>query len=292
MNGKWKKLAAEIPTIQPNGKEEKLFALFLEVATKYSPSTTVRVVGGWTRDKLLGRDPHDVDIMVDDISGAVFAKMITNHLGLKGPNVIKENPEKSKLIETAKVFLPEPWNQEVDVARCRKETYTKDSRIPSTSPATAEQDAARRDLTINTLFYNIHTRAIEDFTGLGLQDIRDQVIRAPGDPFVRFMEDPLRIFRAARFASRFGWEIEESTAAAMAEPEVKKALLTKTSPDRIGDELVTMLKEPHPDVGLEALQKNNYIHDLLVRVTKGTEYEGKMGEWNMSQNNVHHDLSL
>lgn len=75
-----------------------------------------------------------------------------------------------------------PISQEIDLVNLRKEEYAENSRVPTMVFGTAEEDAFRRDLTINALFYNINTGAVEDFTNMGLQDLRDKLIRTPIDP--------------------------------------------------------------------------------------------------------------
>ena len=81
---------------------------------------------------------------------------------------------------------------------------------------TPKEDAERRDLTINALFYNLHTERVEDFTGWGLRDVEDGIIRTPLDPLTTFKDDPLRVLRAVRFATRLNFQIV---------PEIKNAVL-------------------------------------------------------------------
>jgi tRNA nucleotidyltransferase (CCA-adding enzyme) len=275
-------------------EERTIFDLLMDVVRARTPSTTVRVVGGWTRDKLMGVQPKDIDIMVDNMTGPDFARLVTSHFGLKDPHTIKDNPEKSKHVETAKMRLPVDGGvRELDVAMCRKEVYNEKSRIPSdVRMATPEEDATRRDLTVNALFYNIATGYVEDFTGHGLEDLEKKVLRAPGNPVIRFMEDPLRIFRIARFAARYGWEVEPATMAAMGDPEVTRMLNVKTAPERIGEEMEKIMKEPYSDKGLEILHQHGIIEGMIGKALTGTEYEGMMSPFNMDQRSTHHDLTV
>ena len=137
--------------------EKDLFDTINSVIEQESPSTNAFVAGGWVRDKLLGKSSNDIDIMVDNMTGEQFANLVTTQLGVKGPHVIQENPEKSKHITTAKAFIPLPSGnvQEVDFAQARQEVYRGNSRIPDIQPATPQEDASRRDLTINSIFYHI-----------------------------------------------------------------------------------------------------------------------------------------
>jgi tRNA nucleotidyltransferase (CCA-adding enzyme) len=82
----------------------------------------------------------------------------------------------------------------------RSEEYGEDSRVPEIKIGTPEQDAFRRDLTINSMFYNINLGAIEDFTGKGLIDLREKKANTPLEPLKTFIDDPLRVLRTIRFA--------------------------------------------------------------------------------------------
>lgn len=115
----------------------------------------------------------------------------------------------------------------LDLVNLRSESYAADSRIPEMTFGTAADDAKRRDLTINALFYNLHTREVEDLTGRGLEDLRKGVVRTPLAPRTTFLDDPLRVLRAVRFAHRFRFAIDPELLAAAAEPEVREALRTK-----------------------------------------------------------------
>ena len=136
--------------------------------------TTVRICGGWVRDKALGRVTKDVDVAVDNCSGAAFAERVSEVLAARGGpekrsqiGVIAANPEQSKHLETATMRL---CGVEVDFVNLRSESYAEagDTRIPTMTFGTPEQDASRRDFTLNALFFNAHTRAIEDYTCKGL----------------------------------------------------------------------------------------------------------------------------
>ena len=98
---------------------------------------------------------------------------------------------------------------EIDVVNLRTETYALDSRIPQIEIGTAEEDALRRDFTINSMFYNINEMKVEDLSGNGLSDMENKVIRTPIDPVITLQDDPLRIMRAVRFASRLSFEMDD-----------------------------------------------------------------------------------
>lgn len=286
--------------------EEKVFEMIDRVRKNKSPNTVVRVVGGWVRDKLLGQPSDDIDLMVDNMSGSVFAKLIVEEMGLeKEPHVIAPTPEKTKNIEATKMYIPIDGQQvELDFVQARTEEYGENRREVVTRPATAEEDAERRDLTIGALFYNINEKKIEDFTGKGIKDLITGTIRTPYDSGDEssveevkktFIEDPLRVFRAIRFAAKYNGNISPSTLAAIKDQEVINAIFfseRKIATERIGQEFQKMMKGPNPALAIKLLKETGLMQHILNESLRGTEYEGEMEPLDMEQNNPHHELSL
>lgn len=274
--------------------EKELFSVIKQVIEKFTPSTQAFVVGGWVRDKLIRTPSSDIDVMIDNMSGGNFAKLITNYLKIKDAHVIKENPEKSKFISTAKAYIPLSSGtiQEVDFAQARSEVYTDNSRIPDIKPATPKKDAYRRDLTINSIFYNIKENKIEDFTGMGIKDLISNVIRTPQDPIKTFMDDPLRIFRCIRFSAKYNGTMDPQTYAAISSPNIKNEIKKKVSKERIGQEFIKMLKAPNPEYALKLLKDTGLWQDIMEESLRGTKYEGKMSSLDMDQKNIHHTLTV
>jgi hypothetical protein len=157
--------------------------------------------------------------------------------------VISANPLQSKHLETATMMLD---GLSIDFTNLRSETYDETSRIPLVTFGTAFTDAERRDFTINALFYNLNTSLVEDLTGRGIEDLlgKTKVIRTPLDPNVTFSDDPLRVLRAIRFAARFRYELAVDLKVAASSKEVRDALLTKVSRERLGVELEGMMPLP------------------------------------------------
>ncbi|KAG4039309.1 hypothetical protein PC123_g25136, partial [Phytophthora cactorum] len=175
--------------------EDSLFSFLEYIQRLYAPETQLRVAGGWVRDKLRGAESEDIDIALDNLMGAKFARHITKFqrdrkLPPSSVGVVKANSDKSKHLEVATVTIE---GSTVDLVHLRAEEYTLDSRVPEVKFATPEDDASRRDLTINALFYNLHTRQVEDFTGKGVEDLKAGVIRTPREPVQTFLDDPLRV---------------------------------------------------------------------------------------------------
>lgn len=178
------------------------------------------LVGGAVRDLFLGKRPKDFDV-VTDARPAQVKKLFSNcmligrrfrlaHIRFKG----------GKIIEVA-TFRKEPDEG------CTENTD------PNTSFGTPEEDAFRRDITINALFYDIADFSIIDYTG-GLEDLRSGLIRMIGSPHERYVEDPVRMWRVLRHAARLGFAIEEETAR---EIGLHRELLCACSGARLYEEL-------------------------------------------------------
>lgn len=240
--------------------EERLFALLLDVVREEKiPNLTLRVAGGWVRDKILC--PHadlgdavDIDIALDTMLGRDFAERINSYLVRHNMHkatvgVIQKNPDQSKHLETATMRVLDVW---LDLVNLRTETYSHDSRIPDVAIGTPLEDAMRRDLTINALFYNINTAQLEDHTGRGFDDIRGRIVRTPLPPLTTLLDDPLRALRAVRFASRLNFSFDPALFAACRDPSVHIALGAKVSRERIFTEVdrVMASKNPAHAIGL------------------------------------------
>lgn len=279
--------------IQFTKDEQEVISIIKNVIEKYTPTTQAFLVGGFIRDKLLGIPSNDIDIMTT-ISGADFAHLVTKYLNINDPHIIKENPDKSKFLETATANIPLSSGeiQEIDFAQARSEIYHKDSRIPEIKPATPQEDAYRRDLTINTLTYDVLKGELIDFTGKGLKDLITGTIRTPEDPLKTFKDDPLRIFRTIRFASKYNSNIDEETYKAMLDPSLRDDIKQKISKERIGVEITKMLKNPNPEQALKLLKDTGLWQDIVTEALKGSKYENKMEQLDMEQNNPWHNLTL
>ena len=203
-------------------------------------------VGGCCRDDIMGCEIKDIDISVALPDGGI---RLAQWLHAEGHTV--SEPSVFHDYHTAKFRLAEYHEIELESVQTRKESYPdRESRNPVTSYGTHEEDCMRRDLTVNALYQNVSTGEIVDITGKGLEDIRDHIIRTPGDPYRTYDEDPLRILRCVRFAARFGWEIEKETLAAMVEMVPRMSILT---PARISEEFLKMLQDDRPAMAVELL---------------------------------------
>ncbi|XP_043809354.1 tRNA nucleotidyltransferase cca2 isoform X2 [Manihot esculenta] len=240
--------------------EKKIFDRLLNTLRQFNLQTELRVAGGWVRDKLLGKECYDIDIAIDNMLGSEFVDKVREYLlstgeEVQGLGIIPRNPEQSKHLETARMRLFDLW---IDFVNLRSEDYSEGSRIPTMKFGTAKEDALRRDLTINSLFYNINTCLVEDLTGRGIEDLKTGKIVTPLPAKATFLDDPLRVLRAIRFGARFEFILDEELKAAAACDDVKSALAAKISKERIGTEIDLMISGKHP------VKAVTYIADLTL----------------------------
>eukprot|EP00605_Chrysophyceae_sp_TOSAG23-4_P001197 GSChrysophyteH1.ASY1.ANO1.1306.1 assembled CDS len=239
-------------------QEAELFTMFTQMVADKDMKTTVRVAGGWVRDKLLGYPGKpDIDIALDNISGKEFALALNewnaktqaasnlSNAPLREDNiikfgVIKSNPDQSKHLETATARM---GAFSIDFVNLRSETYSQNSRIPKTVFGSPLEDAERRDLTINSLFYNLNTGTVEDFTGAGLKDLSHGRVDTPLSPLTTLQDDPLRAMRAVRFACRYQFDVSQGLVKAIRHPLVHAALYDKVSRERVKLELTQLLSQ-------------------------------------------------
>ena len=213
----------------------------------------LRFAGGWVRDRLLGQMSKDIDVAIDNMTGSEFGSIMKQFIELPEARnnyeqdilgrlaKIEANPEKSKHLETATTKI---LGFDVDLVNLRKEKYTDDSRNPNMEFGTPEEDAFRRDSTINALFYNLQTSEVEDFTKRGFQDLDGKIIKTPLTPLQTFKDDPLRILRSIRFASRLMYEIAPEDEMAIKDCTIKAALRLKITRERVRVEVLKMLGCP------------------------------------------------
>lgn len=207
------------------------------------------LVGGCVRDLLLGRPPKDWDIATD-----------------ARPERIEELFPKTLPIGKAFgiVMVVPPEGKPVEVATYRADSSRSDGRRPeSVAFTTAHEDALRRDFTINALFLDPATGVVRDDVG-GRTDLEARLIRAIGDPAIRFAEDHLRLLRAVRFAATLEFAIEPETFAAIRH---QAPSITRISAERIRDELFRLLLEaPRAGAALDLLREAGLLKEILPEI--------------------------
>lgn len=239
-------------------------------------------VGGCERDKHLGlQEIKDIDLVVDlpNNSGIRLARWLHSMGLIKNGNiVIYEN------FGTAMFKLSAFPDEEIEVVHTRKETYRdKNSRNPETAFGTINEDCFRRDFTINSLYHNISTDEDLDLTGMGLSDLEMSVIRTCADPDIIFSDDPLRILRAIRFASKLGFVMEKETVNGIVKYAKRLEIISQ---ERITDEFNKILMSANPVLGFvmlkdygildvimpEVSEMYSHIRDRFERITKSKYY--------------------
>ncbi len=221
------------------------------------------LVGGSVRDLLLGRQPKDFDIGTDAHPHQI--KRLFRNCWIIGRRFrlahIKFGP-KTIEVATFRKNIPDPPADlsPDDAAVLVASAAPVDSApIPSDRSAgiihrdntfgTPEEDAFRRDFTINGLFYDISTFSVIDYVG-GLGDLECRIIRSIGDPNVRFVEDPVRMLRAAVFGARLGFDLDEPVLEAITR---HRALIMKASPARLLEEYFKILRSGYAEASFRAL---------------------------------------
>ena len=205
------------------------------------------LVGGYVRDKLLGRPgaADDIDLVLegDALEAARF---------LWRARVTDHKPVEYGQFGTTQIEI---GGHKVELVTARAETYRQGSRRPIVTPGTLETDAQRRDFTINTFLENLHTGEILDPTGLGYTDLAARILRTPLDPFITFSDDPLRMLRACRFAAKLDFTIAPETYAGIVANAARCNAEYGISFERIREELNKTLLAADAPKGLEMMRE-------------------------------------
>jgi len=201
----------------------------------------VYVVGGYVRDKLLGKDPQDVDVLVIG-NGVEFAKHAAEQFGMQTMTTYEK-------FGTAMMHL---GPLKVEFVGARKESYSKDSRNPVVEAGSLHDDLSRRDFTVNALAASLNSASWGEITDpfQGHADLEAKILRTPLEPSKTFTDDPLRIMRAMRFASQLNFSVEKGTLEAIAPMRERLAIIAQ---ERITDEFMKILASPKPSVGLRLM---------------------------------------
>ena len=216
------------------------------------------LVGGCTRDLLLGKTPKDWDVTTDatpEQISPLFPKTFYENLyGTVG--VVNENTEN----ESFKIVEVTPYRLESSYSDYRHPDGVKFSK-------SIEDDLKRRDFTINAIAVNLSGGAIKDIVDLfdGLKDIKDKTIKTVGNAHDRFSEDALRMIRAVRLATELGFTINIDTEKAVLS---HGNLLKEIAIERIRDEFTRIIMSPHPKIGIELLDKLNILNYIVPELSK------------------------
>ena len=217
--------------IDPTSLPQAIDALpGIDAVRRLAEQVPTYLVGGVVRDLLLGAEGVDLDIAIEGKADALA--------GVPG-----YRPERDEHFLTGKL---EAGDREIDVAQTRAESYPRPGALPEVRPASIGEDLARRDFTVNAMAYPLADGAeLLDPHG-GVDDLRAGRIRVLHEG--SFIDDPTRALRAARYAARFGFELDPGTASLLADAD-----LSTVSEDRIQNELRRIAAEEDPARALRLL---------------------------------------
>ena len=245
-------------TITQGFLDHKIFSIVSEVAE--SLGVRAFVIGGYVRDCFLGRPSKDIDIVVEG-SGIALAEAV----GEK----VRSNVSVFKNFGTAMLRYQ---GIEVEFVGARKESYRRDSRKPIVEDGTLEDDQLRRDFTINAMAFSLQK---DDFGALvdpfgGIRDLAAGIIRTPLDPDTTYSDDPLRMVRAIRFATKLStaeqtFTIVPESLESIARNKDRMEILSK---ERIVEELNKMLVTPKPSIGFKLLDQTGLLDYILPQLAK------------------------
>jgi putative nucleotidyltransferase with HDIG domain len=277
------------------------------------------VIGGFVRDKLLGRPTKDADIVCvgDGIqlahkvaerfqpkpSVSFFKNFGTAQIKLKHfyeehPGevdhthlIADSNGQQEQLSNNEEPVVQEAEKSalEIEFVGARKESYRYHSRNPEVVPGTLKDDQDRRDFTINAMAISLNTadygQLIDPFNGVA--DLQRKIIQTPLDPNQTFSDDPLRMMRAVRFASQLNFIIAPATFQSIKDQAERIRIISQ---ERITEELNKILLSPKPSVGLDLLYQSGLLHIIFPQLVDlaGAEYIDGMGH----KDNFYHTLQV
>lgn len=259
------------------GPEEKICELVANAARKLK--SPAYLIGGFVRDKLIGRPTKDADIVCLG-DGIALAHAVADQL--------KPRPKVAffKNFGTAQI---KHKGFEVEFVGARKESYQEHSRKPEVTPGTLEDDQNRRDFTINALAISLNEadygELLDPFHGL--QDMENKLIRTPLDPDITFSDDPLRMMRCVRFATQLHYEIHPETFAALSR---NKERLKIVSQERIITELNKIVEAPKPSVGFDLLFRTGLLQQFFPQMVALAGVEIVEGKGH--KDNFYHTLQV
>jgi poly(A) polymerase len=260
-------------------KEAQLFKKIARAAADMD--TACFLIGGFVRDRLIGRPTKDADIVcVGD--GILLAGKVAEQFHPRPAVLFFKN------FGTAQIRLNDP-EMEVEFVGARKESYRQESRKPAIASGTIEDDQLRRDFTINAMAISLNAKdygkLVDPFHGR--EDLQQRLIRTPLDPLKTFSDDPLRMMRAIRFAAQLGFTILDSTFQAIKEDAPRISIVSQ---ERITDELNKIILSDRPSVGFDLLYRSGLLKIIFPQMVDlaGAEYIDGLGH----KDNFYHTLQV
>ena len=262
-------------------EETFIFRKISDAAAELSMSAYI--IGGFVRDKILNRYSKDADIVCDG-DGIQLAQLVALQFDPKPHLSIFKNfgTAQLKLFINGNTF-------EIEFVGARKESYNRDSRKPVVVSGTMEEDRLRRDFTINTIAAKLHKiNFLEIVDPLhGLEDIKNKIIKTPLPPAQTFIDDPLRMMRAIRFAAQLNFTIAPETFQAIKENASRIKIV---SGERIIDEINKIVMTAKPSVGFDLLYTSGLLEIIFPQMVAlvGAEFIDGKGH----KDNFYHTLQV
>ena len=262
-------------SIQP--QERKIFEIVAQSAKEID--VPAYVVGGYVRDRLLGRSTKDIDIVC------------------VGDGIELANKMASKLIPVPKVVVYRRFGTamlrydgiEIEFVGARKESYQHDSRKPDVEQGSLQDDQNRRDFTINALAVSLNEadfgQILDPFGGL--EHLEQKCIKTPLEPGKTFSDDPLRMLRAIRFSNQLGFTIDPDTLKSIAANKQRIHIISK---ERITTELEKILMTPKPSIGFKLLFDTGLLQLILPEMAALQGVEDRQGKGH--KDNFYHTLEV
>ena len=259
-------------------KELKIFQKVGEAAGNLG--APCYLVGGFVRDKILGRPTKDADFVC--VGDALELATSVSRQFVPHPKV-----SLFKNFGTAQFRLADGFD--LEFVGARKESYRQHSRKPEVEPGTIEDDQMRRDFTINAMAISLNKtdfgKLVDPFNGQ--QDLKDGIIRTPQEPAQTFSDDPLRMMRAIRFATQLNFTIYPTTLRAIKEQRDRIRIISQ---ERIADELNKIILSKKPSVGFKLLYETGLLQLIFPQMVDlaGAEYIDGKGH----KDNFYHTLQV
>ena len=264
-----------MPTIVPQYLDRKIFRLVSEVAAERK--VRAFVIGGYVRDCFLGLPSCDIDIVVEG-SGIEFARAV----GERTHSYVSY----FKNFGTAMLHYE---GDEIEFVGARKESYRRESRKPIVENGTLQDDQERRDFTINAMAFSLQADSFGELVDPfgGIKDLAAGIIRTPLDPDTTYSDDPLRMLRAVRFATKLTTPEQTFTIVPESLESMRRMAdrLSILSVERITEELNKMLVTRRPSMAFELMEQTGLLQRILPELCalKGVEtMEGKGHKENFS----------